>query len=427
MAPPTASFAEEIRHAERAAAARPDDAAAWLDLALARHRAGRADPAAQACAVVLRLAPGHPGAMWLQARLALDRGRAAAALRLTAEVLHHPGLAPAQRAETLLLHGQACDAAGEPVAGFAAAAAGKAIEHRLHAATAAAHESEAARYRRLTAWFDAHPDAIARAAPPPATGLGHVFLVGFPRSGTTLLEQVLAGHPAVSALEEAPTLAAHQRAFLADDAGCARLAALGDDEAADWRARYWAAVREAGGQMPPAGGVFLDKAPAGTLWLPLVARLFPGARVLFALRDPRDVVLSCLRSAFRMNVMTYAFTSLAGAAGCYDACMAMAEVYRRVLPLTMTEVRHEAFVADPAGELARVAAFIGLDADPAQRARMLDVATTAARRPAQTPSAPQLQAGINARGLGRWRAVAAEMAPVLPVLAPWAARFGYPE
>jgi len=162
------------------------------------------------------------------------------------------------------------------------------------------------------------------------------------------------------------------------------------------------------------------------LWLPLVARLFPGARVLFALRDPRDVVLSCLRSAFRMNAMTYAFTSLTGAAACYDACMAMAEVYRRVLPLTMTEVRHEAFVADPAGELARVAAFIGLAVDPERAAQMLDVAATAARRPAQTPSAPQLQAGINARGLGRWRAVAAEMAPVLPVLAPWAARFGYP-
>jgi hypothetical protein len=246
-----------------------------------------------------------------------------------------------------------------------------------------------------------------------------VFVVGFPRSGTTLLEQVLAGHPSVETLEEAPTLAAHQQAFLSDDAGCARLAALSDAGVASWQARYWDEARRCGATLGKQ--VFVDKAPAGTLYLPLIARLFPRAKVLFALRDPRDVVLSCFRSAFQMNAMTYGFTTLAGAADCYAACMAMAEVYREKLPLTLLEVRHEAFVADPAGELDRITAFLGIEADPA----MLDVSGTMAGRVVLTPSAPQLREGINARRLGRWRNYADALEPILPVLEPWVARFGY--
>ncbi len=145
--------------------------------------------------------------------------------------------------------------------------------------------------------------------------------------------------------------------------------------------------------------------------------------MLFALRDPRDVVLSCLRQAFQMNAMTYEFTRLETTAACYDACMRMAEVCRALLPVEVMDVRHEALAADFAGELGRVAAFLGLEVDPA----MLDVAATARRRTVRTPSAGQVRAGVNARGVGRWRAYGGELAPILPVLAPWVRRFGYPD
>ena len=79
--------------------------------------------------------------------------------------------------------------------------------------------------------------------------------------------------------------------------GLERLAHLTPAEAQTWRAAYWAEVARGGVEV--AGKVFLDKAPAGTLYLPLIAKLFPGAKILFALRDPRDVVLSCLRSSFQ--------------------------------------------------------------------------------------------------------------------------------
>jgi hypothetical protein len=178
-------------------------------------------------------------------------------------------------------------------------------------------------------------------------------------------------------------------------------------------------VRERGIEV--AGGVFVDKQPAGTLYLPIIARLFPQAKILFALRDPRDVVLSCFRQAFRMNAMTYAFTDLEETAACYDACMRLAEAARARLPLAWADIRHEALVEDFDAELGRILDFLGLEPSSA----MTGFAQAAAARTIRTPSAPQVRAGLNRRGLGRWRTHRSELAAVLPILAPWVERFGY--
>ena len=397
---------------------------ARLGLALQAIERGDWDDA-QAHTASLDVHPGlEANRLWLRARIALGRGAPAAALPDLDRLLAASGLGPEQQANAHLLRGEALDALGRPTAAFEAAVAGKSVQRRLYAERAASREAEADKLRRLEAWFEAADPAEWRTAAAPSANArctAHAFLVGFPRSGTTLLEQVLAGHPAVESLEEAPTLADAYAEFLADDAGLRRLARLGDDEAEHWRTRYWTAVRAAGAR--PDGKLFLDKAPAGTLYLPLVAKLFPNAKVMLALRDPRDVVLSCLRNQFQMNAMTYAFTDLAAAADCYDACMGMAQAYRRVLPLDLIEVRHEALVEAFDAEQARIADFLGLEPDAA----MADVAATAARRGVRTPSAPQLRAGLNRGGLGRWRVYTDQMAPVLPQLAPWIERFGYPE
>jgi hypothetical protein len=319
--------------------------------------------------------------------------------------------------------GEALDRLGRASEAFAAAIEGKAIQRRLFAERAAASEGETAKYIRLAAWFSSADRNAWAIAPPEGPGAdrpsAHAFLVGFPRSGTTLLEQGLAGHRRVRTLEEAPTLAAHYAAFLSSDEGCARLARLTGEEADLWRARYWDEVRTHG--IEPAGVVFVDKAPAGTLYLPLIARLFPRARILFALRDPRDVVLSCLRQAFQMNAMTYAFTSLEESAACYGACMAMAQIYRSVLPLDLVEARHEDLANDFGNEIRRISDFLELDFDPAMR----EIEATAAGRRLRTPSGAQVRLGVNREGVGRWLDYARELAPVLPILAPWVERFGY--
>jgi tetratricopeptide (TPR) repeat protein len=411
---------------EAAVALDPHSFEAGFGLAMLAFDAGNLDLAANHLA---RLQADHgdrPGAMWLAARLAVARGEFEPAHDLTRRLLANPGLDAAGRADALLLQAESLDRLGEPALAFAAAREGKAIQRRLFAGRAAGHEGETGKLSRLLAWFQAADPRPWKSTPPPGPfqgppgAEGHVFLVGFPRSGTTLLEQALAGHPRVLALEEAPTLADPYQEFLRDDDGLARLARIGAREAEIWRGRYWQAVRDHG--VEPRGGVFVDKAPAGTLNLPLIAKLFPQAKVLFAVRDPRDVVLSCAMNAFQMNSLTYAFTNLGDTAACYGACMALADVYRALLPLGVMEVRHEALVKDFPGQLAAIAAFVGLSFDPA----MTDIATTALARPVRTPSAVQVRAGLNRRGLARWRAYAAELAPVRAALEPWVERFGYP-
>ncbi len=321
------------------------------------------------------------------------------------------------------MRGEALDALDRTTEAFQAAVEGKAIQHGLLAERAAGREGEIAKLTRLADWFRRADPVAWRSAPPmtaPGPALGHVFLVGFPRSGTTLLEQVLAGHPQVVALEEAPTLAAAYAEFMTTGDDLERLSLLSPVDANLWRARYWSEVRANG--VEPEGRLFVDKAPAGTLYLPLVAKLFPHAKVLFALRDPRDVVLSCLRQNFQLNAMTYAFTTLADTAACYDACMGLAEVYRALLPLDLMETRHEALVETFDDALAQIADFLDLTITP----QMADVAGTAARRAIRTPSARQVRAGLNSRGLGRWRAYARQLGPVMATLAPWVERFGYP-
>jgi len=407
----------------RALAADPARVEALFGLARLAIESGDWDEAEALTGRLSAAGPDRPDALWLGARTALGRGDFEVAEARAAQLAANPGLGPDQRAEAILLRAEALDRLDRPTEAFAAAVQGKAIQHQLYAERAAGREGEVDKLNRLAAWFRAADPAPWREAPAEATVAGearsHVFLMGFPRSGTTLLEQVLAGHPEVRALEEAPTLAEAYAEFLTAPAGLERLARLTPQETQIWRARYWAEVAAHG--IDARRQVFLDKAPAGTLTLPLVAKLFPRAKVLFALRDPRDVVLSCLRHNFQINAMTYTFTQADTAAACYAACMAMAEVYRAILPLTLIEARHEVLVEDFGRELARLCGFLGLDVVPA----MLDIGATARSRTVRTPSADQVRGGLSDRGLGRWRAYAAEMAPLMPALAPWVERFGY--
>ncbi|HEY2753106.1 tetratricopeptide repeat-containing sulfotransferase family protein [Phenylobacterium sp.] len=394
---------------------------AAFGLALLAAEAGNWAEADRWAAPLRARYPDTPALAWLGARVALGRGDGATAQRNLAALARDARLGPEQRADALLMLAEALEALGRPADAFAAASAGKALQRRLFAERAAGREGAVARFERIARWFAAADPAPWRVAPAatPGPADAHVFLVGFPRSGTTLLEQALAGHSRVAALEEAPTLADAHAEFMSSAQGLERLARLSPEEAASWRARYWAEVARHG--VETAGRLFLDKAPAGTVDLPLVAKLFPQARILFAVRDPRDVALSCLRNNFQLNALTYAFTDLAQTAACYGACMELAQIYRSVLPLKVMDVRHEALVADLDKGLAAICGFLDLTPERA----MSDVAGTANRRSVRTPSAPQVRAGLNRKGLGRWRSYEAELAPVLPALAPWVRRFGY--
>ncbi|HJW40089.1 MAG TPA: sulfotransferase [Rhizomicrobium sp.] len=248
---------------------------------------------------------------------------------------------------------------------------------------------------------------------------GHIFLVGFPRSGTTLLENVLASHPEVATLEEKDTFGALTHDFLTDERGRHRLATLTDEEIVQARAAYWSRVRGFGAEV--TGKVFVDKYPLTSLKLPMVAKFFPKAKVLFAVRDPRDVVLSCFRRNFAMNTSMFEFLDIERAARFYDSVMALCAVYREKFELEWRQTRNETLVEDFEGEARAICGFIGLPWD----AQMNDFAEHAKSRTIRTPSSIQVVRGINREGVGVWRHYRDEMAPALPVLTPWVEAFGY--
>ena len=417
--------AEARRLFEQAMLAEPRHFQANFNLALMDLEAGKLEAAQRRTEQSLAWHGPSNAMAWLSARVALARGDFTSALTRLEPLLAATVQTPDQQAETLLLASDAFDGLGRFDEAFAAAAKGKAVQRAAHAQRAASREGEVEKLSRLAAWFESADPAPWQTPAPASAPIEsepdtHVFLVGFPRSGTTLLEQVLAGHPEVSALEEAPTLARAYAEFMTCAEDLERLAHLSAEDAAGLRDIYWGTARQF--HAGPLTRVFVDKAPAGTLSLPLIAKPFPRAKILFALRDPRGVTLSCFRHDFQLNAMTYTFTDLGRTAACYDACMRMATAYRSVLPLDLIEVRHEALVEDFDAQLQVITSHLGLTTTEA----MGDVAATAARRNIRTPSARQVRAGLNTSGLDNWRAYAAHLRPVLPTLAPWVARFGYP-
>jgi len=386
-------------------------------------------PDAQAYADrALALDPDQPAAALAQAQLALRGSRPQEALALL-----HGRAAPAALGSPLLealawrMLGDALDALARPAEAFPAYAASAAIFRRRFAAACAGPEPLAGLdlCHRLGAAYRAADPALWTPAPlsDEAGGgaAGHVFVVGFPRSGTTLLEQVLAGHPDVVALEEQATLMPAIDAYLDPPDGIEVLTRMDEAEADRWRRDYWRRVRGFG--VDPAGKVFVDKQPFYTLWLPLIGRLFPQARIVVARRDPRDVVLSCFRRPFRMTPVTYELMDLDRSARLYAGAMDILELFLDRSPSPRFTYRHEDLVDDFDDVAGRLCAFLGLPWSD----RLRDFSETARTRHIRTPSAQQVTRGLNGDGVGAWRPYAAALEPVMPILAPLARAYGYPE
>ena len=248
-----------------------------------------------------------------------------------------------------------------------------------------------------------------------------VFVIGFPRSGTTLLEQMLDAHPDFRSMDERGYV--YQLIERMEHAGQrypADLANLVQEEADQLREVYWRLVDRT---LPDLGKRRLvDKNPLNMLCLPMILRLFPDACIVLCIRHPCDVLLSCSMQAFRSPAFRTMCSSLPrlarGYTEAFEQCCGHIEVFK---PRVM-EWRYESVVADPGAAVARLGGFL----EVADASSMMDFPGNARRKQfIATPSYAQVTQPVSTAAVGRWKHYREQFEPVLPVLRPWIERFGY--
>ncbi|MBW8735514.1 MAG: sulfotransferase [Asticcacaulis sp.] len=268
------------------------------------------------------------------------------------------------------------------------------------------------------------PDRFAALTPAPVRDdvPQPIFILGFPRSGTTLTEQVLASHSRIRAGGELPFVAelaaiATERTRGAfpthvNDLDAATRATL----ASDLRDHYLARA-EAFGLLAPGTSFFTDKMPLNEVYLPLLRLAFPAAPLVAVGRHPLDVMVSAISHDF-----THGFNCgyrLEDAARHYALIDTLMAGWRRLPGIVPHQLSYERFVAAQQAETDALMAHIGLPMEPAQ------LAFHESQRFAPTPSYAQVQEPLNDRSIGRWRHYARDLEPARAILAETIARGGY--
>ncbi len=243
-----------------------------------------------------------------------------------------------------------------------------------------------------------------------------VFLVGFPRSGTTLLDTILMGHPDTVVMEEQPPLNLVDKAL----GGLEAIAAPDDAGIRAARAHYYAEVAKVA-DLPP-GKMLIDKSPLFLSMVPQIHRLFPDARFILALRHPCDVLLSCFMSNFRLNSAMANFLRLEDAAEFYDLTFSHWERSRELFPLKVHTIVYEELIEDVGAAVRPLFGFLGLGW---HEAALDHQATAKGRGLVTTASYSQITEPIYKRAAGRWERYRQHLEPILPKLAPWVDKFGY--
>ncbi len=295
-----------------------------------------------------------------------------------------------------------------------------------HAASANTLHTE---FKRERGWhydpadYERHVDQLIAAFSPDffrrTKGLGHdsatpVFIVGMPRSGTTLTEQILASHPRVfgagernftgRALQSLPAVMGRptEATDCLADAGAEAIRTL-----ADWHlGQLWELVEKAGLESAKTDRI-IDKMPDNFSLVGWIATAFPNAKIIHCRRDVRDIAVSCWMTQFRQIRWAFDLRHIGLRIRQYQRIM---EHWRQVLPVPMLEIDYEDMVASQAAQTRRLLEFAGLPWDDAC------LAFHQTERLVRTASVTQVREPIYTRSLERWRHYEGALAPLLECL-----------
>ena len=412
-------FEAAVAHYERAAELDPHIAAPHGMLASLLARTGKMVEARETADVALALDACNAAALMARARCDLADKDNAAVQTAMVSLTQRTDVSLEEQVLALQLLGDALDQCGDAKAAFDAYSRSKALFCELDPNEE--HQAQRAFVERILASIEqvpAHGIVPSNMSKKGCVAANHAFLLGFPRSGTTLVENILTSLKNVEALEERPTLAEADKAFLLPADGIEKLAACGTIEADRLRNSYWDYVAASG--VNARDKLFVDMDPMKGIKLPVIARLFPDAKIIVMRRDPREVVWSCFKTGFAKTSAAFEFTTLERAALHYDAVMRLTEASLERFPLVVFNLRYDALVTDFEATTKALCTFLEIPWSDEVRA----FSKTANRRGVSTASAIQVRQGLY-DGRGQWLRYEDEMSGALAILAPWVKRLGF--
>ncbi|WP_376696756.1 sulfotransferase [Wenzhouxiangella sp. EGI_FJ10305] len=411
--------ARAVDHLKRARALTPDDPDIQAELADVHELSNRLDDMEQAVNRGLELAANHPQLLVQAARLVRRRGDPRQALQRLQAI--DPNALPPRQAQQYFHEASLnLDRIGE---------ADQAMEAMTVANQITANEPRAAgidrnaafeRIERMRHWAE-HWQPSSDDAPGWA-GEGVCFLIGFPRSGTTLLDTMLDAHPDTASIEEKPTMEPVVERVRQRHGGYPEgIDRLGEPELAELSQRYRENLAE---YLPDdrRPELIIDKMPLRILDAAFIRRLLPRATFILALRHPCDLIISNHMQLFEATDTLIHTTTLEGTVRLYEAVMTAWEAIAPTVADRLTRIRYEDLVADPEAELRRICEFLDLSWHPG----LVDTQQrTRERGRIRTPSYQQVSEDIYQRAAGRWHRYRRHLEPYMQTLAPHAANLGY--
>ncbi len=417
-------YPEALALCKQAVLINPDAARGYHLLALTHSLLNQKKSALAAGRKALQLFPESATLVVFLATLEAADGLTEAAKCRLEKILQNPTLSPMEQFRARKELARILDKLGEYAEVFTHLHASGAVSARLP-------EVMRQDSKLVPNLLESHKDGFDRALLErwasecfPADLPAPVFLLGFMRTGTTLTQEVLGAHPKIFVADETDLIAAtvQELGRLSSQQGnvSAQLRALDFAGVLHLRAFYWARAKSLYGNKI-GNRLLLDKTTMNTIDVGFINCIFPDAKLIFLLRDPRDVCLSCFMQTMIPTPSTVHIFTWQGTAQFYGLVMDWWLTVKPKLTLDFVEFRYEDAIFQFELTFKKVFGHLSLEWDPA----VAEFHKKAAGRYIASPSSSQVTQPLYSSSVGRWRHYTTEFAAISPLLQPYIDAFGY--
>ncbi len=416
----TGKFEEAIKCCKQAIKLKPDYAEAFGNLAYFFELSNRLDDAREAAAQTFRYNPNVPIANLVAAKCERREGNLKVALDRIEKINLESSNLPAK---IIILNekGILYDRLGLYDKAFKCFSESNTLISQTSSNAQIDRSSFIYRISRLKSYFLNPHKKFWDAPVEKIKGSDPTFLIGFPRSGTTLLGKILGSRQNIQVIEEKPLIdtiieriAAHGLRYPDD------LSQINSGVIEDLKNTYFTKMLEYTTYRHDT--IIIDKFPLNIVHIGLINRVFPKSKIIFALRHPADACLSCFMQNFKLNDAMVHFLNITDTANLYNLVMELWAAYVALLPLNIHVIKYEDLINDFDRETRKIFDFLEIPWDHSvhkfnQHAKSL--------RGIHTPSYHQVAEPIYTRSLYRWKNYAGYLKPILGILKCHVENFGY--